>query len=254
MFRLIRWLIFLIVVLCLLAGIIVWLSRISVVESILSQKLDTDVTVEDVSLGWNQVTLKNLRLKNLPQSKVPYAFEAQSVTIQMSPFELGKKEIHVQRIKIQDPHLTVELYNSAGNDNNWASILKRIPSPQTVTAAPSELSHFYIIDRLSITNLQIDLLTDNKTTSLPKIPYLELHDVGRNHTLTLAQLCQQLFVAILEAVQSKYHLGALLEHFSSKESLDQSARSAKHSMKEGMETLKRKAEEAKEYLQHLFSK
>lgn len=242
----IRFILVALLIICILAGVVLWLGRVSFTESFLSKKLKTEVTLEDISFGFGKITLKNLRLTNPASSKVPYAFEAGAITIQLSPSELFKKETHIHRIKIQDPHLSIELYNSSGNDNNWAPILSQVPSK------PHSSSHSYIIDRLSIVNLRVDIIRNGgKKISLPSIPYLEFQSITKNN---LPELFRHIFIKLLESIPSKYNLNTLLDTLTSSPDNPSTYDSVKNTLKEGANALKQKVEEATDYLQNLFAK
>lgn len=254
----IRMFLIIVLILCGVAWAGIWLARVPIVETVLSKKLKTEVTVQDVSIRWGKVTLENLQIKNLSPSKLPLAFETGSLIVQFNPFELFKEQTHIQRIKIQDPHLTIELYNTTGNENNWISLLSKLPAPSSTQSTSKTSSHHpLIIDRLSLVNVHIDIIRPGgKVITIPAIPYLEFQGIGEQGSINFSTLFRELFIKILESTQSKQALGSILDQLSSQENgqpPSSSMDSIKSTMKEGIDALKRKAGEAQEYLQNLFS-
>ncbi|MCH9625956.1 MAG: hypothetical protein S4CHLAM123_11410 [Chlamydiales bacterium] len=170
----------------------------------------------------------------------------------MSLFALFKKIIYVDKIKLQNPTLGIELYNSSGSENNWARLLNGFPSGN---------GKKFVIRKLVILNLRFDVTRSNgKPVSIPPLPYLELHNLGEKGALTLSQLGQVIFQALLQTVVSQGHLGALLDNVRHlPQDVLESVRSTlpieegRGVMQEGLETLRRKSHEASEFLQDLFS-
>jgi len=252
MFRLLRFIILLIVIIVIVAGVYLWMARVPTLERFLSKRLNSKVTIEEVHLGWGTLTIEGLRIENPSQSTLPYAFQGGALTLEMSPFELWQKTIHIDRIKIQNPSIGVELYNSSGTDNNWSRLLNGLP-----TGGERKL----IVKKLTILNLQFEVIRSNgKSLTIPAIPYLEFENLGEKDSLTLSQLSRVIFQVILQSISSKAHLGAIMENVSGlPQDLLEGVTStlpleeAKGAIQEGMDTIRRKTQEASEFLQDLFS-
>ncbi len=244
----IRLISFLILVATIALGIYFWTNRVSTLESFLSKRLNSKVSLDEVRLGWGRLTLRGLQIET-PSSK---AFRSDEIVLEMSPFAFFKKTVYVEKIKIQNPTLSLELYNSSGSENNWVRLLNGFPSGS---------GKKFIIRKLVIINLRFDVTRSNgKPVSIPPLPYLELQGLGEKGALTVSQLGQVIFQALLQTVVSQGHLGALLdnvrqlpqdvlEHVRSTLPIEE----GRGVMQEGLETLRRKSHEASEFLQDLFS-
>ncbi len=254
MFRLVRFLLLLLLLVLAVLGTYFWINRISSVEKFLSQKLNTPVTVEEVSLSWNRLSLQELKIANPRPKKLPYAFETKEIVLEMSPWQLLQSTMHIKRVKVIDPLLSIELYNSSGSRNNWADLLNGIPA--------SSGDREFVIEELAFLNLSFQAVRSNgQAISLPVIPYLEFENIGSKNPLSINQLGRLLFQTILNSL-SKKGLDHLLEKVPPlPPAFSEGASSSlpfedelKGFLQEGYDTMKKKTKEASDYLQDLFSK
>lgn len=252
--RLAWYIIALFLLLVISSGAYLWITRVSRVERFLSSQLMAEVTIENVKIGWNKLRIQGLRIENPSQSPLPYAFQADEIFLQMSPFEIWEQTIHIDQVKVQNPTLGIQLFNSAGSDNNWARFLNHFPSGG---------DRKFIIKKLSIMNLQFKIIRSNgKELSVPTIPLLELDNLGEKNALTLSQLARVLFQTILHILSNKAsQLGPLLDEVTTLPSnlLDGVSTSlpledGKGMVHEGIDTIKRKTQEATDFLHGLFGK
>ncbi|MFZ0564732.1 MAG: hypothetical protein WAM28_00840, partial [Chlamydiales bacterium] len=190
MFKLLRTLI----ALSLLALIIycgyLWTARVELMERFLSKRLNLTTRIEAVSIGWNSLKIEGLRLENINPTNTPYALQVKTLEIEMNPFEFWKKPTYIDRVKIESPIISLDLYNGVGNNNNWGHILNRFPSTG---------GRAFVIDQLKVTNLQFEIVRFNgKPISVPAIPYLEFENLGANQSLNLSQISRIVFQTILK--------------------------------------------------------
>lgn len=253
MFRLLRTIVVLaLIVLAVYCGYL-WTARVELMEQFLSKRLNLTTRIETVTIGWNHLTIKGLRFENLNSTKMPYALQVDTIAIEMNPLELWKNPTYIDRIKIENPILSLELYNGVGNNNNWGHILNRF--------SPSKEKTF-VINSLKITNLQFQIARFNgKPFSVPPIPYLEFENLGTGQSLTLSQISRILIQTILKTLTTKPSLNAILDNVPEiPQNLLKTVTSTlsleKQSgiFQEGLKTLREKGKEATEYLHDLFSK
>lgn len=251
MFRLIRLIILLVLIAAVVIGVYLYMARVPTVERFLSKRLNAEVIIDEVDLSFSSITIKKLRIKNPAQSSLPYAFQAATISLHVSPFELFREKIHIDRVKIHNPTVGIELYNASGTENNWALLINRMPATN---------SKKFVIKKLTITNLQFDILRSNgKPINVPPIPYLEFDNLGESGALTVAQIGRILFQTILSSLKSQAHLNALLENVSQiPQSLLDGVNSTlpiediRGRLQEGIDTIRRKGKEATNFLQDIF--
>lgn len=249
MFRLIRLAIFLLIVIVTVIVTYLWIARVPTLERFLTHKLGYKVTLEEVNIGLHELVIEKLKMENPQGSTKPYAFEAEAISVEYSPWDLWKNTLHFPLIKIQKPTLTVELYNASGSENNWSRILNTMPTKRN--------KHF-VIDKLTIIHLQFQIIRANgKTLPIPPLPYLEFDNLGTNKPLTLGEIGKIIFQSLLKSLTSKPHLRSLLDN------VPQLSRNlfpfllpdeeSKGFLHESLDTIKRKSQEATDFIQDLFS-
>lgn len=229
-----------------------WVARVPTMERYLSKKLNGRVKIDEVHIRWEGLTLENLRLKNPSKSTLPYAFEAQSIDLEIPLVDLWKRKIHLHRVRIKDPILYIEMYNSSGSDNNWGRILNGFPSSDDKLLS---------IDHLSLTNLQFKAMrSTGKSFTIPAVPFLEFENLGYKKSVALNQIAKLMFESILVKMTHKPYLGSLLNQVKpmSKEmkqsvSGSYSSDEIKRNYQEGLGMIKKKTQEAKDFLQEFFS-
>ncbi len=218
-----------------------WINKESVFAHFISKKLHADVMIKQVKIGWDELEIRGLRIKNPKKSTLLYAFEGGSIKIQTPLINLWRDLVQIDLITIEDPTLSVEFYNSSGSDNNWSKLLRAFPA--------TEHGKTFIIDKLLITNLQIKAMRANqKEILLPPLPRLEFDNLGGKHPLTLAQLGRVIFQSILSNLTAAPYLGKILDNVPSlpkgylegiESSLPERTRGA---VKESLDMIRRKAE------------
>lgn len=251
MFRFFRSLISLILLTLLAVGIYLWAERVPFFERYFSKMLNTKVSIESVEISMKRLIIHGLRMNNRSPSKTS-AFESQTMTLQVSPFELWNKTIHIDRLEIDNAVLNLELYNGSGGDNNWARLLNGLPSYGSRT---------FVIRTLIFDNLQFTGVRSNgQPLSISPIPHLKFKNIGEKHPLFLGQMEQVLFQLILTKLTSKPFLDGILgnvvgipEHLVGSLTSNLPEEEEKGIFQEGLEAIRLKTQEATEFLQALFS-
>lgn len=238
-------LVFSLIFLCALVLFVGWMFRVSLLERALTAQLNSEVKVDDVHIGWGTLRIDHLRVKNTT-SAFPYALECKEIKIKVKTSFLTDQVIHFQKIKCSDCTLYLEMLNFSGSENNWTSLLA---GPEKKS---SFLSRTFVIDHLAIVNLQIEAIRPPLKSSLltVPIPYLEFRGIGSTDPLSLPQLVHESLYLLIQAVQSKQHWKPLINPSPS----TSAPQTLRKSVKEGSETIKKKAEEVYEHLQKLFSR
>jgi len=227
----IRKLIFYPLFLLAIVGVGAYFFRIPILETVLSRSLDTEVTLEDASIGWKSLTLKNIHLASAAHT-FPFDFQTETLTVICDPASLFKKRIHFQKIKLQGVQLEMTAIPSLKKES------------QLVRKSSSERS--FIIDQLRVQDLEIKVAGPKKDLKLPKIPYLEVYSVGSRGNFDFSQICQLAFQEVLENVQTQKYMTNLVGKTDSS--------SLQNNFKESAEAARKKTEEVKKYLQDLFKK
>lgn len=180
MLRLLRYFLIIKLLLAIVGVGYLYFTRVEKTEKLLSKKLNADVSIKDVKLRWKKVALQKIKISN---SHSPL-FRADEIEITFNPWELCKKEIHVNKIKIQNPIIGLMLFNKTGSENNWVSSLKQ----------QSMSKKKFVIDTLKLMNLRFEAqFANGKGVTLPALSYVELHDLGKSSALTFMEVEREIF-------------------------------------------------------------
>ena len=174
----------------------------------LSQLFGVPVKVGELDLEWNRVTVKKLSIANPEPSPLEYAFFAPRIEIDLSFVSLLTEDIYVEMVEFDDPTLGIDLYNTLGSKNNWATLISNIPQKES----PS--SKEVTIDYLRIAPLNLTLHTPtmgNNVKKLNPIPQIELHNIGRGEDgVNYAVAANVISQAIISTVINQTGLSTLL--------------------------------------------
>lgn len=169
----------------------------------LSKKLSCTLSIKEVKLGLNSLTLKGVQIKNPPNCRLPYALTNGSIVVTANLWDFLKGTIPISQIHLESGILGIELYNSSGSENNWNTLLKEFTLKRDGKG--------FTIDRLVVTNLQFKGLRSKKEFPISPLYYLELDHLGTLRPLCMGQVGQSLFEGILFNLKTKPHLAHLLE-------------------------------------------
>lgn len=247
MFKLIKIFMFSLIIIAVAVGFYIWVQKKALISQFLSQKLNMEVELEDVSLSWGRLSLKQLKLKNHSGATIENAFQG-DITIVVNPINLLNDPLNIEKIQIDQPILYLELYNFTGSDNNWSRALNSLPTSSDRT---------FIIEKLIINDLQFHPIKQShskKNIILPKISFLEFEHLGNKNPLTIAQVTTAIFESILFSLTSKAGLGEILNNVQAlpKQVLEGTTSNIplniKNKFQESVNFLKRKTQETKESL------
>lgn len=170
------------------SGTYLWVQRTAVFEKILSKQLEQETTLEKVTFGRNSITFHHLKIKNKPNPIQPYAFQADKITLQASPLNFLKKKVVIESLVVENPSLSILLFNKAGTEHSWKLAEK--------TAHRSFQINHYKID-----NLTCEVFT-NKGVALKakQIPHIEFLNLGVKGPQTLLQINNTILELIMMRV------------------------------------------------------
>lgn len=236
---------FVIFLLLILTASYFWMNRTSYVGQFLSNQLNANVTVSSVTFRNKRCEIEGLRIENPPHSKQPYALQVEKMEVEIHPLRLLNKQIFINQITLQNPHLDLELFNGLGNENNLTTFLN---------ALPSGANHFLIVNKLRLENLKIQVARSyGRPLAIPSIPVLEFDQLGEKNPLNIPEVSRLLFQTILMTLSTKPHLSAVLDNVEGlPQNLLKTTAQDPNILQGGMEMIRKKTQEASEFLQGLF--
>ncbi len=187
-----------------------------------------------------------MRIENPPNSKQPYAFQVEKIELEIHPLRLLNKQIFINQITLQNPHLDLELFNGVGNENNLTALLN---------ALPCNANNFLTVNKLRLENLKIQVARSyGRPLAIPSIPLLEFDQLGKTSPLSVPEVSRVLFQTIMMTLSTKPHLSAVLDDVEGlPQNLLKSTPEDPSLLQGGMDMIRKKTQEASEFLHGLFS-
>lgn len=179
---------------------LIWVKRSSAVAYFFSQRLGTEVTIQNLDISSSQITLKNFHIANPTSSKTASALFCQTIEINAptSSIFFKSKEVTIDSINLNGISIGVEIYKNGSN--NWATILghDRKPSKKSYFIKTLELHSINV----SVTNV------DGQTINYPQIDHLVFHNVKG---LPVDQIEKAIMQAILKDIFQRFNLNNILD-------------------------------------------
>ena len=187
-----------------------WHQRTSSASAALSDLLGVEVTIDDISLGFNRLSVSGLKIGSRPESQLDHAFKAKEIHVEGLGFwELFQSRIEVDDVNIKNPNIGVELYNSAGSDNNWSRITEGIDEKAYDDITRIQINHLLMED-IEITAVGGPL--GQKVKNIKVKDPLELHDIGGDKPLPYNELAKVVIKAIIKHISVVETLGGITKN------------------------------------------
>lgn len=189
-----------------------WADRSSLLARRIEKALHVPVDLEDLELSWDRVVLRNLVIHNLPDSQLQPAFSAETLTLTFQIKDLWNQPTTLQSIVIENPQVSVEMYNKTGSDNNWKRMLgkssldtegEKPAAASSPSAVPGKST--YILKHVRIDNTQVVAL-NHALSSRPFRPRpirsIELKELSDGRPLPIDQIVRVIALALLDQIDS----------------------------------------------------
>lgn len=186
---------------------ILWLAKAEVLKSILSKKLNTEVTFENLNINYSpaELSFSNLKIYNPPRSRTPIAFLCKEFSAKSTIDELTGTPLTVDSIVFNDIFITVEIYNNQNSTNNWAVLLKH-------DEKNSKNSRDYLIKRLNLNNINVTLVkADGSISRYPALGSMEFHNISNKTGFPLDKIEKAIMDTIMRSIFRQYGLDQLFK-------------------------------------------
>lgn len=172
-----------IIVICILAGVVVFFiakSRLpDMIASRLSKTLQVKVQIGDMDFSLNKIQIDNLEIGNPRGYQLQHAFTAQEIDIHAPLTGYLNKDIVIDEIDVNNVYLGLEFASPKGTTGNWTTIMSNAQSAQT-QSSQSTTDKTVLIKRLVLNNINADLLyqSEGNVRHLPTIPQIVLVNIS----------------------------------------------------------------------------
>ena len=201
---------FLIVILILSLAFLFFINYKSVdyINSYLSKTLNTQVTIENVSVGFESIEVIGLKISNPKNSSLKNAFSADSIEVDFNFSSLFKDTIIIDKITLDNAKIGIDFYNATGSDNNWRTILKNLPktkpSTNPIDADKNKQEKQFIINKLLLLDTQVEAqhkLFGPYSVLIPLKEEIVFNNLTSQKAVDLKEALTLLFGSLLELVK-----------------------------------------------------
>lgn len=167
--------------------VFLWLIKVPVLSFALTKKLRVPVSMEWVTVWWDQTTVRDFSIRNPKGFHSRDAFRAQETTIDYHLKELFSDPTVIEKIELNTIFVDVELSSLDGSKNNWTAISDGMPKQKS--------SHPVMIRKLILTNFTISIqgLGVDGATTTRHFERLEFDNIDSEHGFPTEQLIHKVF-------------------------------------------------------------
>jgi uncharacterized protein involved in outer membrane biogenesis len=205
-----------IIVICVLAGVILFFlakSRLpDMIASKLSKTLQVAVEIGDMNFSFDAIKIENLEISNPRGFKLEHAFTVQEIVIHAPLMGYMNKDIVIDEIDLNNVYIGLEFESPQAATGNWTTIMANAQNAQT-QSSQSASDKTVLIKRLVLNNINADLLyqSDGKVRHLPTIPQIVLVNISSKGGDLMDQLMNSALGEMLKEIFLKENLKDIMD-------------------------------------------
>lgn len=204
--RIAKWIILIVVLLIVIAGVVVYFSLNGIVERTVetqataSLNLQTTLAGANLSLFGGRLGLNDLEIASPQGFTAPHMLTLDDAAVQVNYGELGDDPVRIQSVNLKGPKLVIE--QSGGKFNIQALMQQESKAPPPEEGEPMKL----IIDRLQVSDAQVVFhpglpgLAESITVPVPDI---DLKNVGTGDGNQNGAAIKQVVMEVVTAMADK---------------------------------------------------
>ncbi len=199
---------FSLVVIILIIGVVFWFNLPNIIANKLSKDLNLPVSISKVSVKKGNLKIYDLHVSNPKGSITKTAFATKTLDINTTIKQLRQEVLTIDSIIFNNVIIGVELYDSKGKKNNWATIMAMQPKKEKTSERQ------YLIKRLTLNQISVLLVQSNNSRQvLPTIPKLEFYNITQETGFPIDEIEQAIVNQIIKSVFKQFNLLNLIETF-----------------------------------------
>ncbi len=202
-------------ILLLIGGVIAWQMAPKLIGSALSKKLQVEVTINDIALSSDAVTVKKVDIANPSGSVLPKAFTVDTIKVDAPLNNYTKDSIVIDEISLNNVYISLEFATAKAMAGNWAKIVQNME--KTSSEEPKEDSKkeqkkqtSVLIKKLILTDVNVDIVNGLLGTSVQKlqpIKRIEFDNISSDSGIPM----DQIIMLILKETLKQGNASNLLE-------------------------------------------
>ena len=160
----------------------------------------TAVTVESVKLSpfSGSGTIRGLQVDNPEGFKTPYAFRMGEISISLDTGSLTSDEIIIHEVRVVNPDI---IYEQGLAGSNVGKLKKMVEERTASDSEETTDGPKVIIEKFLLTDGKVQLATSLSEKTMPiDLPPVELTDIGRGDSATMADTVREVTVAVTGSI------------------------------------------------------
>ncbi len=182
-----------------LAGTFLWGQRAAFASQILSDVLHIPVKISKLEFPSSRsILFSDISIRGPHGSVVPTAFYIKSLWLYFDPNSIFESTIKVTNMTAEEMLVSLEIYTSEGNDNNWIRLFKEVADSKPSGSSSAfvrylqkkmtEVDKTIEIDQISISHITCEVLDRSMRKDQIrgfKALQLRLKDIGKQSPISL---------------------------------------------------------------------
>lgn len=163
---------------------------------LLSGKLGTKVTIEQVNFKSEEIEIIETKIKNPRKSTVPFALQIKNIDVKAPYSNYIKEDIVFNEIILSDVHLVVEFFTEAQKESNWNHIMNDLDSsPEARVESRSKRDA--LIKRLEIRNFTVEVIMPGKKNRTKNLGTLRFQNVQTEKGEIVRRITQAILMKMI---------------------------------------------------------
>ena len=210
MFKVLLRIVFAVVIVLLIGLFVVYGYLPNLLASKIEKSAQVKTTVDTVGVSMNEIQITDLVMMNVPDSILPKALDVADIEIIGPISDFLKKRVELEKILIDDLYLSLEFNSKSDTNGNWTTIINNFNQTKD---DPKETNYVVAVDRVILTNINIDLVYKDNPKNIQKIKIkdIELKNLSTDGDFPVNQLTKIIMQQALKQIFSIQNLGNMLK-------------------------------------------
>jgi len=224
------WIVIAVAAVC-IATFIAWSRAPDILANNISKKLGVQVEIEDISLGFSNITIENFEIGNVPNGILPKAFSVETLAVNAPLGHYLNDQIVIDTIQLDNVYLGLEFDSATSTNGNWTRIMSNLQnstesdenapaktrkrkSEQKQASSTPQTGKSLLIKELVINNISVDLVYvqgDGRIKKLPMIKQIVLRNISSQEGFPMDQLMNSVLGQMLKQVFIQQNLKNMID-------------------------------------------
>jgi len=202
MFKTIRRVFYITIILALVSIAYCWTQRAGLLSHYLSNAAGVPVSVDALDIGFGGVAIEKFSISNPRGSTLPTAFSTDSFTVNYRPWKMVSSPHEIDDIIVKNIVVNVEQHKYISGKSNWAVITDNLAAQSKgkkdkKAVAPAGKKGRVVIKHLLLENITIDVIHPLLGKIHTTIPKIEMNNLGEAGSFSPDMLMKIVFDAMM---------------------------------------------------------